>query len=160
DPNDPQSIYAQEDETGTLYQLGLDGSEKQAYRFGADGDYEDIAIVDTLVYLLKSNGDIFSFSLEKWKLKNPVVSMIYEDLVPKGEYEGLAYSPEDGHLYLLCKECPTDKKKDAVTVYQLKLDNGKLSRNNEFSVPDSLVVATQGSGKAFKPSALSQHPVS
>src|SRR5690606_114258 len=79
---------------------------------------------------------------------------------PKGEYEGLAYSPEDGHLYLLCKECPTDKKKDAVTVYQLKLDNGKLSRNNEFSVPDSLVVATQGSGKAFNPSALSQHPVS
>jgi len=158
DPADPQSIYAQEDETGTLYQLDLDGMVKQTFPFGKDGDYEDLSVIDNKVYVLKSNGDIFTFPLEEWKSKKNIVPQVYENLVPKGEYEGLAYNPSDGRLYVLCKECKVDKNHSAVTVYQLEIED-ELSLSNTLSIPDSLILQTQESKKSFKPSALSYHPV-
>src|SRR5688572_25343701 len=83
------TLYAVQDEQGRLFRIAWGVRKQVNAKFGKQGDYEDLAIVNSKVIILKSNGTLISF---------PVADAIYEEvdsarewkgILPKGEYEGM-----------------------------------------------------------------------
>lgn len=151
------TLYAIQDEDGLLF--GYDLLKKQIIlmaSFASTGDYEELATDDQYFYVLKSNGHIYSFSVEHTSASGKVI--VNKDLLPKGEYESMAFDPSSGSLFLLCKSCKVDKKGDTVSGYVLKIDGGgRLSNNGEFSLDRSAISTIDGRiKKTFKPSAMAR----
>src|SRR4026209_2183641 len=108
------TFYAVQDEQGRLFRIAWGVKKQVNAKFGKQGDYEDLAIVNDRVIILKSNGHLFSFpfadriyaevdSVQEWK-----------DILPKGEYEGMYGDGASADLYLICKNCPGDNSKNMV----------------------------------------------
>ncbi len=153
----PGHIFAIQDEDGLLF--GYDLSKKQIVlttSFAAKGDYEELTTDDQYFYVLKSNGHIYSFSVEHTSASGEVI--VNRDLVPNGEYESMAFDPSSGSLFLLCKMCKKDKKGEAVSGYILKIGSGgQLSKEGEFSLQISALSAlVKRIKKTFKPSAMAR----
>src|SRR5258706_15878215 len=55
------TIYCEQDEQGKVYYLHLADKNAAHVKFGKGGDYEDIAIFNDQVFLLRSDGTLFSF---------------------------------------------------------------------------------------------------
>ncbi|HTM99743.1 MAG TPA: hypothetical protein VL088_13400, partial [Pedobacter sp.] len=121
---DNSFFYAQQDEDGKLFKLPLGTKDETVTKFAGKGDYEDVAIINNWVMILKSNGDLYSFPLSE--TKNTETTAVKENigLVPKGEYEGMYADEATGNVYLLCKSCKTDKGSKLTSGYILAFNNG------------------------------------
>lgn len=120
---DEHTLYAVQDEEGLLF--GYDLLQKQiasTASFAQKGDYEELATDGQFFYVLKSNGHIYSFSVGHTSAAGEVI--VNKDLVPKGEYESMAFDPASGNLFLLCKACKMDKQGEEVSGYILKIGQG------------------------------------
>ena len=149
-------VYAIQDEQGLLYNYNLITQKLTFNPFGKDDDYEDIASSNTHLFILKSNGTVFSFPItEKENIKTITEQ---RDIVPKGEYEGLFVDKKNNQAYILCKECKTDKKQAQTTGYIFAIDSGgKLRPSGEFAIQmDDLKRFDPKIKKTFKPSALAK----
>lgn len=149
-------IYAIQDEQGLLYKFNQPTQKVTFNPFGKDGDYEDISISNTHIFILKSNGSIYSFPItEKDDIKNIVEQ---KNLLPKGEYEGLFVDRESNQAYVLCKECKVDRKQPQTSGYIFSIDkNGQLQPKGEFAIQlDELKKFNDSIKKTFKPSALAK----
>ncbi|UIR55813.1 SdiA-regulated domain-containing protein [Sphingobacterium sp. SRCM116780] len=157
-PNDDQYIYAVQDEKGLLFSLNMEDQQIKSTPFLKDGDYEDIVANNTHIYILKSNGTIYSFPItEKDDIKNVATQ---QDLLPKGEYESLAIDIESNLIYALCKECKGDKKESNTSGYILSIgDTGTLTSKGVFKIANKdLNGFDYKFSKSFKPSALTKNP--
>ncbi len=160
-PNgNPDIIYAEQDEEGRLFYFRLGDKEPRHIKFATAGDYEDLAIDNGQMFLLRSDGTFFNFPMSAMN-NEEVEATEQAGLLDKGEYEAL-YADENKHqLYVLCKSCKDDKGEKAVSGYILSVAaDGKLTRAGDFSVEDQ---ANEESGKKgrkkFRPSAMAQHPI-
>lgn len=154
-------VYAQQDEDGKLFKLPLGTKDETVTKFAEKGDYEDIAIINDWVILLKSNGDLFSFPIsETSKTETNAVKQSI-GLVPKGEYEGMFADEATGQVYLLCKSCKTDKGSKLTSGYILDFQNdGMLKAKGSFQVDASRMDNLSGKKKGtFHPSALAINPL-
>jgi len=154
-PGNLDVIYAVQDEEGILYAYSLSQTEIIGqYKFAGKGDFEEIATDGESFYVLESKGTIYSFPVDLKDTENKV--KIHIDLLQKGEYESMAYDPQDESLMVVCKECKQDKGSPQLTAYRLSiLENGDLSLKNKTIV--SLEGVTSANGKPvknLKPSAL------
>lgn len=151
----PNTIYAIQDENGILFQYDLAAKKiTKESTFAGKGDYEEIAATDDYFYVLKSNGVIHSIPANaKVDAKNTFVN---KKLVPKGEYESLAFSPSLNSLFLLCKDCEVDKNEKTVSGYILSIGaEGKLVLDRPFSVSiEALSAHDKNIKKTFNPSAM------
>jgi len=153
----PSYIFAIQDEDGLLF--GYDLLKKQIVlttSFAAKGDYEELTTDDQYFYVLKSNGHVYSFPVEQASASGKVI--VNKGLVPKGEYESMAFDRASGSLFLLCKVCKIDKKGEAVSGYILKIgEGGRLSNGGEFSLQiNALFALDKRIKKTFKPSAMAR----
>lgn len=149
-------IYAIQDEQGLLYKFNQPTQKVTFTPFCKDGDYEDISISNTHIFVLKSNGSIYSFPIaEKENIKNVVEQ---KNLLPKGEYEGLFVDRESNLAYLLCKECKVDRKQPQTSGYIFTIgENGQFQPKGEFAIQlDELKEFDPKIKKTFKPSALAK----
>jgi len=149
-------IYAIQDEQGLLYKFNQATQKVTFTPFGKDGDYEDISISNTHIFVLKSNGSIYSFPIaEKENIKNVVEQ---KNLLPKGEYEGLFVDRESNLAYVLCKECKVDRKQAQTSGYIFTIgENGQFQPKGEFAIQiDELKEFDPKIKKTFKPSALAK----
>ncbi|WP_270088794.1 SdiA-regulated domain-containing protein [Sphingobacterium sp. SYP-B4668] len=157
-PNEDGQIYAVQDEKGLLYTYSLAGNNLTSSPFEKDGDYEDLAVSASHFIILKSNGTFYTFPI----IESQNISSVktFKNLLPKGEYEGLATDAAQGIVFALCKSCSIDKKNAQTSGYILKIDdNGILTLSGEFKIDISQIQKFDNSiKKTFKPSALSQHP--
>lgn len=149
-------------------------------KFGDEGDYEDIELVDDNLFVLKSNGNLYRFTendhdeVSAEKIKTPLKS--------SNDCEGLCYDSLTHSLWIACKGTPSlkdrniDKKYRAVYSYSLQensfnmdpvllvdveqvhetLDLGtyleiSYSLANKFSMKG---------GMTFQPSGIAIHPIS
>lgn len=113
------TIYSIQDEEGKLFRQKWDVKEQKNMKFGSRGDYEDVSIFHDMVFVLKSNGALYSFPFsETIKNKSDQVKE-RKHLVPKAEYESLYADAATSKLYILCKNCPDDKKAKIATGYIL-----------------------------------------
>ena len=153
-------MYAIEDEAGKLFTVTL-GSDKLSHsKFSKKGDYEDVTILNSnLVTVLRSDGSLFTFSVNEIGKEKIESVKEYENILPEGEYEGLF--ADSTNLIALCKNCPDDKQKKEVSVYTLQHVHGdSLTITNTFKVDISIIQPKDENGKEkFHPSGIAKNPV-
>jgi len=156
------TIYAQQDENAKLYSFVLNDPQLQTTTFGKNGDYEDIAIGKGYVIILRSDGQFFSFPLADRQQDQTTNVTTSKKILPKGEYESLAFGTTDSVLYVLCKTCKEDKTQNKTLGYRLSLQaDGSVQLLSTFGVDNTVVKQQNRVGKGlFKPSAIAQHPLS
>ncbi|MET0637108.1 MAG: SdiA-regulated domain-containing protein [Chitinophagaceae bacterium] len=166
DRENPDTFYAIEDEDGKLYHFGWKDETRKIYsKFWKGGDYEDLAIVRGIVYVLKSNGTIYSFNLIDANYAEVDSVAEWKGLAPPGEYEGMYGDEKEGNLYLLCKNCKGSKQTETVSGYVYKVEKpseyllppvpiGSFELDVESIRPFSGNVKT-----GFRPSGFARHPI-
>ena len=153
------TVYAIQDEQGRLFKIGWGVKKQVNGKFGKQGDYEDVAIVNETVIILKSNGTLFSF---------PLADAVYEEidsvnewkgLLPPGEYEGMCGDDETGSLYVVCKNCESDNSKNAVSGFILYASD-TIYRSGTFQINvDEIKTFTGKVKRGFRPSAIAKNPL-
>lgn len=95
---DPDVVYAQEDENGRVYHFKLGDKKVSHTKFAGHGDYEDIAISREQVVMLRSDGVLFVFPFSQLKANNITSVKTFDNLLPKGEYEGMYADDKTGDI--------------------------------------------------------------
>ncbi|MFT4095114.1 MAG: SdiA-regulated domain-containing protein [Niabella sp.] len=157
--NNPDTIFAIQDEQGKLFKVPLGQKAAIKTKFGKQGDYEDLAILNETVYVLKSNGHLYSFPVSASYTDETDSTTEWKGLVPKGEYESLYADSTGNRLYLLCKNCSNDKKSGVTSGYIFKYQQNALVADGNFKITlrDINDHTTPGIDH-FRPSALAQNP--
>lgn len=155
------TLYAEQDEEGKVFRFKLGDANVQVTRFGKKGDFEDISAVNNFIIMLRSDGVLFTFPITEIQKKETEKVKIFEDLLPDGEYEGLASEYESNKLYVLCKHCRNEKtnKWGGGTILQIDAA-GVLTPAGTFELDIQEIDAISHSRKInFHPSALAQNPL-
>ncbi len=89
-----------EDERGKVYFINVEtGKIIRKIKFGKGGDYEGVEVVDNNIWVMKSNGHFFSFSIDNAETADPKVYK--SGFTSKNDLEGLGAI--DGKLLVACK---------------------------------------------------------
>ena len=114
------SVYAHDDNYAIVYEIALT-SEKaiKAFALGnptVKGDFEDITVRGSYVYLLTSDGRIFEAPVGENRQR--VLYNVYDTGVGAHcETEGLANGPTEGDFLILCKKAHEVELKDRLVIY-------------------------------------------
>jgi uncharacterized protein YjiK len=158
-----------DDESGKVFEYDLKSRKiVNAVTFNHPGDFEGVELVGTMVYVLESDGDLFSFPYAR---KDQTESKKFENkLSQKNDTEGLGYNPYSGRLLIACKEEEDIKGTNAKgkTVYEFDLEQEAL-------IPDPIFEMTSKKMETFferhrkfdyekerikfKPSAIAYNPL-
>jgi hypothetical protein len=151
------TIYAIQDEEGKLFRLAWDIKKQYHSKFGKKGDYEDLAIVQEKVVVLKSNGSFYTFPFSETVDDELDSVREWKHLLPLGEYESLYGDEQSGKLYLLCKNCPADTSLDIVSGYIIQ-SGDSMYRTGTFQLNIHDFSAFSGKvKKGFRASALTKN---
>jgi hypothetical protein len=160
DKGDYSEIYAEQDEDGRVYYFKPGTTDVRHVKFGKHGDYEDLAVLNNTVVVLRSDGALFSFPVSE--VKSGKVSSVkeYTGLLPIGEYESL-HTDETGKLYVLCKKCAIDKFDEQCGGYVLNLtSDGSITKAGNFNIDVKEIAALSKHKKIkFRPSAIARSPL-
>jgi hypothetical protein len=149
------SVFAIQDEKGWLFKIHLSSPlHVERWKFSSGGDYEDVALVDSNFYVLKSKGVI-----EKFKFLSGDSLSLQSFPVPqdaKNEFETLYYDSTLHQIILMCKNCEVDNKKQ---VTGWTFDPTKDSFASSFTIQTEPIRERLGEDTRFKPSAAAIHPL-
>jgi len=153
------TLYAENDEEGRVYYFRPGDKTMEHAEFGKAGDYEDIAILNNQVVMLRSDGVFFVFPFNQ--LRNAQVSNVQKlnNVLPEGEYEGLYGDEKTKQLYALCKHCNAEKASKVCSIYSFTLTaDGAVKKSGEFAINVQEIEAKTGQSKiSFHPSALAKN---
>ena len=153
------SIFAINDELGFLYKIFVRKKIViKSYRFSAEADYEDVVMLDSTFYTLKSNGDITTVKIISGK---PTQTEDFNiNLQGKNEFETLYLDQELRKLMLICKDCTGDSKKE-ISVYSFDPLDLSYSKEPAYVIDAAAIKDELGNkSQKFKPSAAAIHPIS
>ena len=149
------SVFAIQDEKGWLFKIHLTSPlHVERWKFSSGGDYEDVALVDSNFYVLKSKGVV-----EKFKFLSGDSLSLQSFPVPqtaKNEFETLYYDSTLHRIILICKNCEEDNKKQ---VTSWAFDPAKDSFSSTFTIETESIRERLGEDTRFKPSAGAIHPL-
>ena len=117
------TVYSIQDEDGKVFKQRWDIKKQKNVKFASKGDFEDIALMGSSIIAFKSNGHFYSFPSSETDKKETKLVKETKNVIPKAEYESIYADQQTGYVYVLCKSCPQDKKKQQVTGYKLKYDS-------------------------------------
>ena len=153
-------VYAVQDELGKLYRFQLDSDKIKSTKFGYKADYEDLAILDSNVFILESNGTIYSFPLALSDSDDVNVTQKWTLPASQCEYEGSFADSRSHKLYILSKECKDDRITQKRTGIIAVWKNDSLVVIDSFAIDLALLRKLDGNKKSkFNPSALALHPI-
>lgn len=175
---DKDNIVAIEDEDGIVYQYNLSSSEITAKKeFAGPGDYEDLALAGTTLYIITSDGILYEIT-DFMKPGTPHVEKFSTVFTGKNNIESLAYDPGKNRLLIAPKDEGLDDDRDR-EIYELDLKTKKLNTTPVYSISlkqiedyfkgDALeesskkflkILGNQNLNEVFRPSAMGIHPVS
>ncbi|MDN5213952.1 SdiA-regulated domain-containing protein [Fulvivirgaceae bacterium BMA12] len=158
-----------EDEHGRVYIYDLkEKSIGQVIKFGKKGDYEGIEIVGKEVFVLRSDGKIFNFSVRDMQdMEEVSATVLKTPLSSKNDVEGLGYSTKGKQLMLACKEKSKidDRQSKGKAIYLFDIHSKQLhpdafldletKKLNDFLETKPIKFKKI---KEFKPSAVATHP--
>jgi hypothetical protein len=153
------SVYAEQDEEGFLFNLKL-GDKKAAYTtFAKSGDYEDVAICRNWVIMLKSDGTLFTFPFNQVRTKEAAGVQKQKGLLPEGEFEAMAADEKTGLVYVLCKHCADEKSSKSSSGYILQLQaDGSLKQSGNFMIDVKEIERLADKKRVpFRPSAMAKN---
>ena len=164
-----------QDEKGTIYHYSLLKEEIiEKVKFKDSGDFEDVAVVGSATYAIRSNGKLY-------KVYEGKDGKTHEDkfdlkVLDKSDAEGLAYDQINNRLLIACKGKIAKMQKDERCVYAFDLQDKEISekpifviknqmirnfvKKNKIDLSKSLRNELFKEGAVFHPSSISVHPVS
>jgi uncharacterized protein YjiK len=154
------SLYCVQDEIGSIFEYDLKELEiSNSFRFTDVGDFEDIAIHNNTVYILRSDGNLFVYDLHN--KRNSEQTMLQVNSL---NIEGMSYNED--HIYIVCKEALVNHPQSKRMVYKVQVDN---LQNVEPYLEINIDVLSkfiaenypelETSKIAFNPSAIAFHPI-
>jgi hypothetical protein len=146
-------IAANNDEHGRIYFLHLPDGAIDIFKFSGKGDYEDIVVVDTVFYVLQSNGDIH-------RIENLDVSTYTEYKFPKKkiEFESLYHDKKANKLVLVSKD--HSENIEGIIAYSFDLATQTFSNKPYYFIPmKQIFFALKNNIAECKPSGAAIHPV-
>ena len=150
------SVFAINDEKGWLYKIRK-GRGIHHWQFSKGADFEDVVLIDSIFYVLQSNGNILRLSFND---SNEVAVQQYyfqQQGETENEFEILYNDHVKQKLILICKDCESDKK-SSLTTYTFDPSTGKYS-DSSFTINVKEIALSLGEEKMkFKPSAASINP--
>lgn len=153
------SVYAQQDEEGFLFNLKLGDKKANYTKFAKSGDYEDVAICREQVIMLKSDGTLFTFPFSQVRAKEVTDVQKTKGELPEGEYEAIYADDKSGLVYALCKHCAEEKTSKSSSGYILKLQpDGTLKQSGSFMIDVKEIERLANKKRVpFRPSALAKN---
>lgn len=155
----PDTVYAVQDEQGRLFRLSPGVKKQVNAKFGKQGDYEDVAIVNEKVVILKSNGNLIIFPLADAIYEEVDSAREWKSLLPEGEYEGMYGDEPSKSLFVICKNCADDNSKNSVSGYVYYIGDS-VYQTGSFKIDVNEIKSFTGKVKrGFRPSAMAKNPV-
>ena len=159
--NDNNSLLAISDSKEKVFQIDLNKQKLKDYTNNVvpgKSDLEDIAKVDSNLYLLSSKGTIYEIHGKK---KDTVGVKAYSFASnDQDDFETLYYDPSANGLIMVCKHCPSDKGKEIRTAYRFDLIKKQFDPSPFFTFSTAEVKKILNDGDAkFDPSAAAIHPI-
>jgi uncharacterized protein YjiK len=153
------TVYAIQDEEGKIFRLAWGIKKSYPTKFGKNNDYEDLTIINEIIYVLRSDGTIFTIPLTELTEAKTNSVREWKNILPKSEYEGIYGDEASNKLYVLCKKCQVDDNTKKVSGYILDTKDS-LVISSLFSIDvTSLKGFTKKLNPGYKPSALAQNPI-
>lgn len=168
---DNNTLICIQDEKGKLFFYDL--TEKKItkqVKFWDDGDFEDITLVDNVVYALRSDGLIVE--IENFTLREKVkATKHWTSLSLKNDCEGMCYDSATNSLMVALKELTgireSENHQGFKAIYSFDLNTKQLSEKPVYLIEiSSLHIPEKYPSKSkketdevqFKPSAIAIHP--
>ena len=149
------SIFAINDEKGWLYKIKK-GRQIIHWPFSKGADFEDLVRLDSIFYVLQSNGNILRLSFNKSQTVG-VQQFNFDKGTGEDEFEILYYDSTKNKLIMMCKDCETDKK-HTLTTFSFDPATGQYE-SSPFRIDVQEIARSIGEEKMkFKPSAASINP--
>ena len=149
------------DESGYLYFLDKDGNFKEGteVKIGKKGDdFEDVALIDSTIYLLRSDGVITkivtdstgrTYGIEAGNIK----------LSGAKDFEAMYYDDNRKALIIICKNCAVDDKA-TVSAFAFYPDSTGFNEKPVFTInADQVKSLAPKKTSKLQPSAAAIHPV-
>lgn len=120
-----------QDEHAILYFISLTNGEiSDSIVFGEDGDYEGIAVNDESIFVLRSDGYIFSIP----KGNNQSIKKYNTLLDNRHDCESLCYNHASKNLLIACKQNPNEEIDPSREIYSFSLENESIDKKPLFSI--------------------------
>ncbi len=160
----PGQLAAINDEQGDLFLINYQTGKMTEQRiWGNAGDYEDIVYHEGKFYVLRSDGQLFIFTLDQTYLPGGVISgesksmrTFNLQLPGQNEVEGLTFDSKTGWFFVAAKE--TKKAKDERYVYFYDPQKNASWKGIVLRKKSFEEVGLTGKDTEFKPSAIATHP--
>ncbi|PWT93642.1 MAG: hypothetical protein C5B54_01535 [Acidobacteria bacterium] len=150
------SVFAIQDEKGWLFKVHFGSHLKiERWKFSNSGDYEDLSLVDSDFFVLKSKGVIEKF---KFSRGDSLALQIFKlPVATQNDFETLFYDSTLRKLILICKNCEDDKKKE---VSSWAFDPATDSFSSSFTINTSRIrQQLNEENMKLKPSAAAIDPL-
>ncbi|GEO06722.1 hypothetical protein AAE02nite_43860 [Adhaeribacter aerolatus] len=149
-----------QDEAGVvfIYNIAKNRIESEV-DFGASGDYEGIALVNDIAYVVRSDGKIFE--INDITSGSPHIKEYATHLTVKNNVEGITYDRKNNRLLLAIKGDESDDA-DFKGIYAFDLNAKKLSKTPVYKIDlnDSVFADSKAKklGSRMQPSEIAVHP--
>jgi len=159
--DDDNSLLAISDSKEKVFQIRLDKQKLKDYTdkvVPSKSDIEDIATVDSTLYLLSSKGIIFELPGKK---RDTVGIRSYAfSSNDQNDFETLYYDPSANGLIMVCKHCPSDKGKEIRSAYRFDLTKKQFDPSEFFVLSTAEVRKVLKDDNAkFDPSGACVNPI-
>lgn len=130
------------------------------YKFSEEkGDYEDIAMVNKDIYVLRSDGMLYRIVTDSTTGRQSSFDMGKIGLSGNADFETLYYDAERKALIMICKNCAGDDKK-TVSAYAYYPDSIGFDTKPIYTIDAAKIKElSPRSTSKFQPSAARMHPV-
>ena len=154
---DKKILLAVSDDKGSVFAMDTTGENERDYfghPFAEPNDYEDIVQVDSMIYVLSSNGSIVEINPEG----QATTYKFGAD--KKDDFETMYYESSARSLIILCKSCAHEEKKGVRTAYRFELASKKFDPGPYYTIKILDVTDVMKDTRTiFEPSAAAIHPV-
>lgn len=134
----PDSVFAHDDEYAIVHEVNVHtGKVVRTFALGNPtiaGDFEGIAAAGNRLYLVTSDGLIYSFA--KGADRTRVAYRAHDTGIgPRCETEGLSLAPGGGHLLILCKRLRRGEDERRLEIYRWALDTEHAPSEPWMAIP-------------------------
>jgi len=159
--DDDNSLLAISDSKEKVFQLNIDKQKLKDYTdkvVPSNSDIEDVAKVDSAVYMLSSKGILYEVSSKKNDSAKVKTYTFWSN--DQNDFETIYYDPSVNGLIMICKKCPADKGKDVRSAYRFDLTKKQFDPSVFYTFSTAEVKnLLKDDDVKFDPSAAAIHPI-
>jgi len=152
-------LLAHDDELSRVYEIDpRKGVIIKSFLFGSGlrGDFEGITVAGDNIWVIKSNGELYSFHEGENGTRVPYASFDTK-LGKECEFEGIAYEPDSALLVLPCKNPRGKGLDDELVIYRWKIGESAATGISRITIPMG-EVAGNNNWKRFRASDITRDP--